>query len=181
MSVKVVVINGYPGSGKDEFIKCCAQGRFKDIIKIHNISSVDRVKNALMCLGWDGKEKTPQIRDTLSDLKDLSTKLFDGPATYIKETVEDIKEDTSGVIDHSKHNFVFVHAREPEELQRYKEELGATIIFIARDVVVDSKNHSDNYVEQFNYDWIIDNNGTLERLTESADTFISNLIEEDKN
>ncbi len=76
---KLVVINGYPQSGKDTFIKFCSE-----FTEVENISTVDPAKKALMILGWDGI-KTPEIRKALSDLKDLSTEFFDGLMKYIKK------------------------------------------------------------------------------------------------
>ena len=161
---KVVVINGHPESGKDTFVRFC--GKYTTTA---NFSSVDPAKRALTILGWNG-EKTPKMRKALSDLKDLSTELFDGPVNYIKCCVGEVQAACNPP------EIIFVHAREPEELRRYKDELGAIIMLIDRPTSSPILNHADEGVYAFNYDVAIVNDGTLEDLEWAAQNFVKDLL-----
>lgn len=158
---KIVIINGYPESGKDTFINYCSQ-----YAKVKNISTVDRVKEALKILGWDGKSKTPEVRKALSDMKDISTKLFNGPFNYV--TLE-------AKVAHNT-EIVFIHCREPEEIDKLKNALGAATLLIDR-VKSDRQitNHADQKVYNYSYDYIVDNNDTLDMLKLHAKLFVKRL------
>jgi len=74
----VIILNGYPRSGKDSFAKFIGQALLDKGVQTDIVSSVCNVKDAAKILGWDG-EKTEVNRKALSDLKDLSTKYWEGP------------------------------------------------------------------------------------------------------
>ena len=63
--MKIIVINGRGGVGKDEFIKWCREANND----IYSVSSVDYVKEIARLIGWNG-EKDVKGRKFLSDLKD---------------------------------------------------------------------------------------------------------------
>lgn len=162
--MKVVVVNGYPGSGKDAFIDLCAC-----FAPVGKCSAIDPAKEALKTLGWDGVEKTSEIRKALSDLKVMSSELFDGPVRYVKQRIK--------LMESMGKEIGFIIAREPTELQRYREELGALTVFIARDVPKKFSNDADKNVTEFDYDYIIDNHGSLEDLEDAAKVFIGQIRE----
>ena len=66
--VKVVIVNGFPGSGKTTFQRECEMLRYDigDGFCI-SVSTVDFVKRVAHCAGWD-MTKTPENRKFLSDL-----------------------------------------------------------------------------------------------------------------
>ena len=179
----IYVINGRPESGKSTFAQ--------DVIKIVTskfgieLSTVDLVKKIALDLGWNG-EKTLKDRKFLSDLKDLLTEWDDIPVKNVKKSVDrflwelrywDI--DTSQVA-------IFINCREPQEIKRLCEELGAKSILVRRDETEDIEvsNHADEQVFEYNYDIEIVNNGTLEDLAFKALEFVDNeklYIEKYKN
>lgn len=108
MSKKVFIINGSGGVGKDTF--CEYVGHYA---KVKVISSIDLVKDYASKMGWNGS-KTPRDRKFLSDLKDLLTKYNDYPFRDICQKVLWFKEDDN--------EFLFIHIREPEEIDRAKRE-----------------------------------------------------------
>ena len=66
--LKIVIVNGAPGSGKTSFEELC-QDKMGDYCQIR--STVDLVKEiASIYANWDGK-KDLKSRKFLSDLKDL--------------------------------------------------------------------------------------------------------------
>ena len=75
-----------------------------------------------------------------------------------------------------KYGIVFIHCREPEEIERFEKELGAKSVFIDREESKkEQSNHADSRVENHSYTYIIDNNEDLEHLRKSAETFIKIL------
>lgn len=82
--MEIIVINGFPGAGKDEFVNCCKKLIGEPYVR--NISTVDFVKYIAAECGWDGT-KTPENRAFLSDLKDLLTKWNDVPFKKVEKAL----------------------------------------------------------------------------------------------
>lgn len=159
MSKKVFIINGSGGVGKDTF--CEYVGHYA---KVKVISSIDLVKDYASKMGWNGS-KTPRDRKFLSDLKDLLTRYNDYPFRDICQKVLWFKEDDN--------EFLFIHIREPEEIDRAKREFNAhTILMVNDNVKGIYSNHADARVLEYNYDIVIDNSGTLKDLEIIAKDFV---------
>lgn len=159
LSKKVFIINGSGGVGKDTF--CEYIGHYA---KVKVISSIDLVKDYASKMGWNGS-KTPRDRKFLSDLKDLLTKYNDYPFRDICQKVLWFKEDDN--------EFLFIHIREPEEIDRAKREFNAhTILMVNDNVKGIYSNHADARVLEYNYDIVIDNSGTLKDLDIIAKDFV---------
>lgn len=159
LSKKVFIINGSGGVGKDTF--CEYVGHYA---KVKVISSIDLVKDYASKMGWNGS-KTPRDRKFLSDLKDLLTKYNDYPFRDICQKVLRFKEDDN--------EFLFIHIREPEEIDRAKREFNAhTILMVNDNVKGIYSNHADARVLEYNYDIVIDNSGTLKDLDIIAKDFV---------
>lgn len=169
-NLKVLAINGAPGSGKTTF---------ENMLKARlgpyycSRSTIDRVKEIAEECGWDGT-KTPENRKFLSDLKDLLTSYNDGPMQDIKWHLKLFEEDLRfHHVEDQPHIFVS-DVREPAGLQRFKDEYDAITILIRRTTAeeVKTSNHADAEVLHFDYDYIINNNGTLDTLQQIAYDFI---------
>ena len=168
----IYIVNGAPGSGKTTFEKIVQELYGEEDVWI--LSTVDRVKAAAEVLGWDGT-KTPENRKFLSDLKDLWTEWRDGPFLYVQDNLEKIKR-WYQIWDVS-HNMaiVFIDSREPWEIERFAKELNAQTILIKRPSGADDErilNHADRDVEQYKYDYVIDNSSDLENLKNECELFL---------
>ena len=160
--MKIILINGAGGVGKDTFVEICQ--RMVGESKILNISTIDIIKEAATTLGWDGN-KDERGRKFLSDLKDLATNYSDLSTKYIKETISKAKNNGAEAI--------FVHCREPEELGRLQDIFNATTLLIKNKRVKPiESNHADRNVENFFYDYTIDNNDGILELTRKAADFL---------
>lgn len=161
MKKRVVIINGGGGSGKDTFAEFCAKHT-----NVINISSVDRVKDAAKILvGWDGT-KDEKSRKLLVDLKKLSIDYNNYPTTYI---LEEYKKFLA-----SEANILFIHIREISEIKKLKELLNAeTILLVNPRVPKITSNTSDANVNDYTYDYTVENAGTLEDLEQKAIEFIN--------
>lgn len=161
MTKTIVIINGTGGSGKDTFVEFA--GKYAPVL---NFSSVDKVKEIARLIGWDGG-KTEKDRKFLADLKKLTSEYNDMPFKSVAQKVEEFKN--------SDKQIMFIHIREPENIQRAVDEFGACTLLVKR--VGKSNimsNYSDANVDNYNYDYIIEND-TLENLEKMAKAFIEEL------
>ena len=163
MEKKIIIINGTGGAGKDTFVSFCPE-----IEKVLNISTVDKVKEAAAILvGWNG-EKDEVSRKLLVDLKQLSIAYNDAPTKYICSMSEKFKG--------SDDNIMFIHIREAEEIEKAKKLLNAKTLLITNPrVQLITSNDSDGKVNEYKYDYYIENDGTLEDLKEKAKNFVEGL------
>ena len=161
MNKKIVIINGTGGVGKDTFIQQC-----QEFVEIKNISSVDKVKEAAKILvNWNG-EKDEKTRKFLADLKKLSIDYNDAPIQYIKSQADEFNENNTQQI-------MFIHIREISEIEKVKRLLNAKTLLVTNNRVEDIlSNESDANVKKYNYDYYIENNGTIEELKELAKKFV---------
>jgi guanylate kinase len=181
----IFIINGKPGSGKDTFVELCKEHcrKFSIVCKdtksdvhmpivftVHNISSIDIVKDIAKGFGWNG-EKDPISRNMLADLKKFLTTYFNVVDKYIEDKIEEVSNDSDSII--------FIHIREPEEIQKLKDKYpNAKTIFIDRKVDMDSNitNSSDLEVENYKYNYTINNDGTLNDLKQKVYVLLLNII-----
>ena len=178
--MKVVIINGKGGSGKDTFVTMC-----KDVLgaeRIYNISTVDFVKEVATMCGWDGT-KTPKNRKFLSDLKDLLTEWDDVPLKKIMAEAVACSAcaEILGELDRS---VLFIHCREPKEIDKLTKELQQyepVTLLIRREVAenVAQINHADNDVLNYSYDYTIYNDSTLSWLRNEAKVFLRDYLKLD--
>lgn len=160
-----IIINGSGGVGKDTFVDYC-----RIFANVTNISSVDKIKEAAKLLGWsDGK--TEDDRKFLSDMKVLSTGYNNFPYEYLKQNIAKFMEDKSS-------NVLFMHIREPEEIDKIKKEFGCITVLVQNinKRRIDS-NMADANVCNYEYDYIINNDYDLNRLKEKAIHFICEVID----
>lgn len=161
MAKTIVIINGTGGSGKDTFVEFA--GKYAPVL---NFSSVDKVKEIARLIGWDGG-KTEKDRKFLADLKKLTAEYNDMPFRSVAQKVEEFKN--------SDKHIMFIHIREPENIQRAVDEFGAYTLLVKREGKSNiMSNYSDANVDNYNYDFIIEND-TLENLEKRAKAFIEEL------
>lgn len=163
MGKNIIIINGTGGAGKDTFVGFCAE-----LTNVLNVSTVDKVKEAAKILvGWNG-EKDEVSRKLLVDLKRLSIVYNDAPTKYILEMAEKFKT--------SNNSLMFIHIREVEEIEKAKKLLNAKTLLINNPrVKLITSNDSDGKVNEYQYDYYIENDGTLEDLKIKASKFIEEL------
>lgn len=165
---QIILISGSGGVGKDRFVRFCSK-----YIPTLNISSVDKVKKAAKILGWDGKTKDEKTRLFLARLKFDSSDYNDQPYDYIKSCIEKYRINEF-------YKVMFIHIREPKEIDKVKNDFSCKTLLIRNINVKDIKsNEADANVENYTYDYVIDNNYDLKSLNKKAYEFIDELTKED--
>ena len=169
--MKIYVINGAPRAGKDQFVEYCKQATHW----CKNVSTVDFVKEVAAGCGWDGT-KTPKNRQFLSDLKDLLTTWGDVPFKKVIREIELFKMEMIGYdFNPEEEGAVFIHCREPQEIAKFVREIGAKTLLIRRNEAESAlqSNHADAEVLNYDYDYVIHNDGTLDELRAKAIAFLT--------
>ena len=190
---QVFIINGSGGTGKDSFIDfvgemmhlwamCYGLPRV-DLIEnwmieadkcdprgyIWSYSSVSKVKRVAREMGWD-YGKTEKDRKFLSDMKVLFTGYNDAPFNSMRKIVADFYDSPEPMI-------LFLHIREPEEIERAKNEFHAVTILVERKAAGEIKsNMADANVNNYHYDIIIKNEGYKQDLARVALCFVGDYM-----
>ena len=162
MNKYVIIINGKGGSGKDTLIEGLRNLEEKQGRMIKNISSIDKIKEIAACVGWDGC-KDQKGRKFLSDLKSVVT----GYSDFITEDLKNqAREHVSERFE--KSSYMFVHIREPEEIDRLKESLAKEGIVVNTLLITSPRcedqvygNKSDDDVSDYDYDCVYRNDKDL--------------------
>ncbi|MBP3630077.1 MAG: hypothetical protein J6J23_01170 [Clostridia bacterium] len=163
------VINGKGGVGKDSFCDAVAT-----TFDVRNISSVDPVKSIAKMAGWSGA-KEDKDRKFLSDLKQLLTDYNELPTSYC---LSEFKKFLASEVE----TIMFVHIREPKEIQKFIDATdGRCLSLLIRRPEIDRVygNASDDNVENYDYDYVYENNKSLEEMEADVIEFISRVIEKE--
>lgn len=163
---KILIINGSAESGKDSFIEECQKiANFP----IFNFSAIDTVKAVMASdFGWDG-EKSEEARLFMVQIKQGWMAFNDGP-------FEEAKRIIAGV----HHGLIFYHIREPDQIAKMKLHYGDDCIalLVKMPGIYVPDNIADKSVEDYSYDRVVINDGSLVDLEEKALQFINEISEE---
>ena len=173
--MKILIVNGHPRAGKDTFCEAAHYNR----AQVYPISTIDRIKQIALFAGWSG-EKDAKGRKLLSDIKDALTLYNDLPRNYVLDFIRTKSEwlDSTFVIGSNEAIFL-VQSREPADIKRWVEENGAKALYITREGVDQHwGNHADDNGWDYNYDYFLENNGTVFEWEEEAVRFIDMIRRE---
>ena len=163
---KVYITNGSAENGKDTFAEFLSE-----YISVFKYSSIDLVKEMFEIAGVSKHNKTEKKRKLWSDGKDLLTDYDDIPFKDITSIVTDFKSNKIEA------KVLLIDIREPEEIARAVETFGAETILVRKpNAKKIESNHADRDVEKYNYDYIIENDGTLEQLSKIAKFFCRDIV-----
>ena len=159
---KIVVINGTGGAGKDTFVNLCSNYK-----KVQNTSSIDLIKDMAILCGWNN-QKDEKSRKFLSDLKDLVSDYNDAPYKEIENQISKFYN--------SDNEILFIHIREPENIDKIARNFDAKTLLITRLGLSNiQSNHADKEVNNYKYDFYIYNDGSLEDFKSKAKHFVETL------
>lgn len=164
MKKYIFVTNGMAGSGKDTFAKIL--GEFVTVCKY---SSIDKVKGIAVLCGWNGT-KSDKDRKFLSDLKDLTSAYSDMAFNSVTKKVNEFLAD-------NLYHVLLIDIREPPEIERVVNMFGAkTVLITSNRVKPVTSNHADAGVYDYSYDYVIENNGTIDEFRNKIQEFACEAI-----
>ena len=161
----IFIVNGKPRAGKDTFAQI-----LNEYMDVYKYSSVTKVKEIAKQCGWTGA-KEERDRKFLHELKMLTSAYSDMSYNDVMEEIDKFKK---GELDA---DIFVVDVREPEEIDRLVKATKAFTIFIENNRVPSiTSNAADANVENYKYDFVIQNNGTLEDFEGNIKLFIEVLM-----
>lgn len=172
--MQIVIINGVGGAGKDTFVSLCRTYLMK--YSVYNFSTIDEVKRIAKEFYWDG-EKNEAGRTLLYELKKAWKKYNNGPVTTLIRKISCLEQDEAYL---NKNSLVFIHCREESEIEElkdifFKRKVPTSTLFINRKME-EHNNPSDKVsAENYQYDYVINNNGTIEDFSKEAERFLKNI------
>lgn len=161
---EILIINGSGGVGKDTFVD-----KLSIYAKVIHTSIVNPTKELAKKIGWNGG-KTEKDRKFLSDMKVLIDEYNDGNYNQMKALMQDFRD---GKFDAE---ILCIDMREKHQIERAKEEFGAKTVLVTRKAVPHiTSNIADKGVFDIEYDYHIENDGTLYDLDKKAQEFVQKL------
>ena len=140
--------------------------------EVTNVSSIDPIKKIARENGWNG-EKDNKSRKFLSDLKKAYTDYNDLPTNFLLDEYRKFTEDDKDIL--------FCHIREPQEIEKFKKAINypsnVKTLLIRRPETDDAVygNESDDDVDDYDYDIIYENSGTIEEAEASFTRLLKTL------
>lgn len=177
MKDKIIIINGLGGCGKSTFVKLCkeyCETRWESV-KVHELSSIDFVKDVATFCGWDGS-KTLKNRTFLHDIKVILEEWDDVPSKKVFEKVYQL-------MDFHTISVFFINIREAYNIEKFKDMTDENVFdCITLGVKNPNKNTNEviELIDQINgykYDVVINNNKDLNHLDFLAQNFMQDLID----
>ena len=161
----VIVVNGKPRAGKDTFALL-----LNKLEPVYKYSIIDKVKAVALDCGWKGG-KTEKDRKFLSDLKKLTT-------DYSDMSYEDVTEKSiEFYCDKINERILLIDMREAKDMDQAKHYMDAITVFIKNDnVEAVTSNEADANVENYEYDYYIENNGTIKDFETNVRAFYFNIV-----
>lgn len=173
--VKVFIINGMGTSGKDEFAKAVNNEMEKQGEFFRKHSSVDWPKKVCEFAGWNGA-KEEKDRKFISDVN-LALEAWDN--SPLQTTLDKI---THEWLEY-EFAYFFVDIREPYRIEKFKnmcKQLNYQVftVFIRRPGIpqITSNIADASTLKSYDYDYYLDNDGTLEDWQEKSAKFAREII-----
>jgi len=162
----VILINGQGGVGKDTLCDFAI-----NFFKARSISSIDPIKKLARLGGWDGC-KDASGRKLLAELKKAFIQYNNLPFNYVMKEYADFLA--------TEENILFVHVREPDEIEKLLNSINCPCIslLIKNGDVVAWGNNADDCVENFSYQYVFNNNMSLEKTQTSFIEFLKTILHE---
>lgn len=165
MDKMVFIVNGKPRAGKDTFAEILNR-----YMVVYKYSAVTKVKEIAKQCGWTGA-KEERDRKFLHELKMLTSDYSDLPYQDVLDKIEKYR---SGEI---LADVFVVDVREPEEIDRLRKATDAITIYIENEnVPAITSNEADANVANYEYDFTIFNNGTIEEFEDNIMIFMEFLM-----
>lgn len=183
----IVIINGFH-SGKDTFVKYC-----KKYAECDNYSYVDKTRELLSHshIGYKDTMKDDKDRKLLATVNNALEEWDNIPLKSVYDKC------FCFICLGNKNKVLFIHIRNIDIIQKligllhnmdnssiilkycFPKDFKITTLLVRRNNGLTAPTKEDADVENYNYDYYIDNNGTLDELELKAKDFIEKLRKEE--
>lgn len=164
--IHIFVLNGSPRSGKDTF--CTLMEKY-GVVK--HYSYVDFTRTMLDKMRVDYRKKTDKDRQLLETINNALE-------TYDDIPMKDIGENVLYAISKAdfRNLFIFVDIRKPENIKRFLEKYpDAKTLYIDDGKELSNATESDHSVKDYDYDYYIMNDSSLDDLQKKVDSFVREI------
>lgn len=164
----IIVVNGRGGVGKDTLCNSL-QSKYQ----IMSTSAIDPIKAIARENGWNG-EKDDKARLFLAELKRVFVKYNNLPTNYLCKVTDEFLN--------SANEILFVHIREADQIEQYKQAISPTkcvTILIKKDLIDKTHlfgNPADDEVDNYEYDYVFENNLSLEESIRNFHFLIEHIL-----
>ena len=186
----IILINGAGGNGKDTFINAVNK-----TLAVYNISTIDPIKTVASQLiditdnysdfekisgTTEMTNKSDRYREFLHEMKMAWSKFNDGPNVNMLGEIREVLNihEEGG----EKYDAIFVHVREPEEIEELKNDIFryfgigcVTMLVKGRIDPTEFTNNCDKNVYKYKHDLILANTGNTTVLDMQALFFATRL------
>lgn len=162
---KAYIINGLPRSGKDTFAEFLGE-----YCKVKKISAIDPVVKIIKNAGLDVSNKTEADRTLMSELKESLDKWGNVSTKYIMTEF--------GRFLKSDNDVLLIDVRNPMQIQEIFNIIEVRSVFIYGGKKLDNPTAADdeNVITAYNYDYYIDNTGTLKEYKNNVLDFYNSIV-----
>lgn len=112
-------------------------------------------------------------------MKKILTEWDDIPYRRTKLEIEEFQDKMNKLgSKYAENSVMFIHCREPEEIDRFVKDFNAETLLIRRELAEEKnwENASDKGVLDYPYDCVIHNDGSLEQLRAVAAAYLKNQL-----
>lgn len=163
-TAQVFVLNGSPTSGKNTFVEMMPY-------ETVHYSYVDFTREILRNAGIPVETKTNDMRVLLESVNNAIEIYNDIP---FKDCCDVIMDFLDGRYENCE--LLFIDVRKPENIDRFFRLFkGIRTVYVSNKKPISSVTESDSQVANYEYDFYIDNSGSLEDLQREADRFIAEI------
>jgi dephospho-CoA kinase len=175
---KVILVSGKARSGKGEFSRLLKEQLELNNKKVVQTLFAKYIKEYAKELGWDGETKDRHWRDFLQH---IGTELIQYELNMKEFHVKRIYEDVLILSHYGVDYFIIDDCRFRREVNYMKAMLPDDIITV-RVVSNDSRSdlaneqlqhQSEIDLDEYNFDWLVDNSGTLDNLKNEVQLFMN--------
>lgn len=172
--IYIFVLNGSPRSGKDTLTDF-----FSERGLVYHFSYVDVVRDILKSKHIDFSRKTDKDRKLMESICNALEEYDDIPMKRLFSDVEyTIDVENWRNLGHSNNAFIFVDIRKPDNIERFKKKFPKTItLYVDDGKDINNVTESDASVRDYEYDYYIENTGTLAEFEETVNKFIKENLE----
>lgn len=184
---KLVITNGTGGAGKDTFCQMVKKELEEIGFETWRYSYVDFTRNMLHEFAdIDTSKKTDKDRKLLAAINRALEEYDDIPFKDCCDLINDFLlsfqnryEPMTDTYEKNDTDFIFLDVRSPEIINRFKEKYKNVYTVLVDNGKLTDATPEDLNVKNYDYDYTIDNTGTLCDLEQQAHDFVTYILNQE--